>query len=214
MEKFNKVICSIIAVVLAVFLILMILIVSLAIPRPRYSTTDIQDYGKYIGNNDNAYAQNFITSFFPESICDYFTDITYSYRAQKDDAAAFEAYLEFSIQDPSLFQEHISQIAPMDEWRVFSYDKSYQEYVISDWYEISNIYTADSAEEADYGIAFARVGKVLYSQQEQKLIYVAIGAYDGGGAKANYLCVFFERFQIDPKEFSENSKRQLDDFLS
>lgn len=170
-----------------------------------YSTTDIADYGKYIGNYDNESPQIFITSFFPEEISTAFSDIHYSYKAEKSDSYAFEAYLEFTIQDNDIFEQHIAAAVGRNETKAFCYDPSFTEYTVSEclWFvgnEMRYDYNLDS-ESQDYHIEEAHIGKILYSVAEQRVIYIAIGVYDGGATTTNYLSTFFNRFQIDPMEY-------------
>ena len=162
-----------------------------------YETTSIADYGDYIGNNDNRFAWKFISSFFPQEIQDNFTDITYSYRAEDFDVYGFEAYLEFTIEDQSEFVQHIESIATADQWHPFAFDPDYMEYSIVDELELSTHW--EDGREYEYPhIMEAEIGKILYTPKEQKIIYVAIGVYDGGGVTTEFLSVFFERFNIDP----------------
>ena len=163
-----------------------------------YSTTDINDYGKYVGNYDNKSVKEFVTSFFPEEIEDDFTDVRYSYRARKGDAYAFEAYLEFRIEDTSAFKTYIADKTGGNAVD-FEYDSDFKEYIISDNFEL-----VDSDDgSASTSIGYARIGKILYSEKEQRIIYVALGVYDGGFADTDYLCVYFNRFGIDPFEYEE-----------
>ena len=163
-----------------------------------YETTNIADYGSYIGNNDNGFALQFISSFFPQEILDDFTDITYSYRAEDFDVYGFEAYLEFTIEDKSEFIRHVESIADADAWHPFVFDEGYMEYSLVDELELSTHRDDGSAYEYPH-IMEAEIGKIFYSPQEQKIIYVAIGVYDGGGVTTEFLSVYFERFDIDPK---------------
>ena len=163
-----------------------------------YETTSIADYGDYIGNNDNGFAWKYISSFFPQEIQDNFTDITYSYRAEDFDVYGFEAYLEFTIEDQAEFIQHIEAIAAADQWYPFAFDPTYMEYSIADELELSTHW--EDGREYEYPhIMEAEIGKILYSSAEQKIIYIAIGVYDGGGVTTEFLSVFFERFNIDPE---------------
>lgn len=163
-----------------------------------YSTTDLNDYGKYVGNYDNKSVKEFVTSFFPEEIEDDFTDVRYSYRARKGDPYAFEACLEFRIEDTSEFKTYIADKTGGNAVD-FEYDSDFKEYIISDNFEL-----VDSDDgSASTSIGYARIGKILYSEKEQRIIYVALGVYDGGLADADYLCVYFNRFGIDPFEYEE-----------
>lgn len=177
-------------ILLNILLIVLILVYSVH-PR-QYVTTDLNDYGYYQGNYDDEYVQTFITSFFPEKIADNWTDVNYSYRAQKNDTYAFEAYLEFQIEDPEEFQNFIHQYTGGDV-HDFQYDSSFKEYVIAD-----NFNLTDSNSNH---IESCNIGKILYSEESQRIIFIAMGVYDGGATTTEFLCVYFNRFNIDPKNY-------------
>ena len=44
----------------------------------------------------------------------------------------------------------------------------------------------------------AKIGAVLFSDAEQRIIFFALGAYDGGGTSTDELNYFFDRFGINP----------------
>ena len=165
-----------------------------------YETNDIAQYGTYTKTGHNEYVHDYIHSFFPESIDDSFSDVTYSYRAHPIDQYAFEAYLEFVIEDPALFTRHIAQIGDV-EWKPFAFDSHYMEYTISEKMDLFDETVADDGRTY-YWMESAKIGKILYDPVEQRMIYVAIGVYDGGGTNTKDLCVFFDRFDIDPAEIS------------
>ncbi len=173
---------------------------SILFSNETYETTDIAQYGIYTGTGHNEYVHDYIHSFFPESIEESFSDVTYSYRANSIDQYAFEAYLEFVIEDPELFAQHIAQIGDV-EWEPFAFDSRYMEYAISDELDIFTS-AASSDREIIYAIENAEIGKILYKPVEQRIIYVAIGVFDGGGTNTKDLWVFFDRFDIDPAEIS------------
>lgn len=159
-------------------------------------TTNIEDYGKFYGNNDNGFAFKFIYSFFPKEIQDNFSDITYSYRSEDFGVYGFEAYLEFTIEDEQEFSRYIASIAEPEVWQPFAYDPSYMEYSIVNELELSLghediVYDCPNIDEAE-------IGKVLYSPEEQRIIYIALAVYDSGASTTDFLCVFFDRFNIDP----------------
>ena len=182
--------------------------------RTHYRTTDIADYGKYVGNFDNKFAKEVISAFFPAKIEDSFTDVRYVYSAVKVDSAAFEAYLEFVIEDPEAFSAYIQQVTNDDNIHPFHYDDSYMEYTISNLLTLGDERTFES-DFADYKagtdfyrIQVAKIQKILYSPAEQRIIYVAIGVYDGGGTGTYFLSTFFDRFGIDPKEYEEHLQEE------
>ena len=168
-----------------------ILIRDAVFPR-QYITTDINDYGKYVGNYDNDFAQEFIPSFFPKEIDDTFADVKYSYRAQKGDSYAFEAYLEFKIEDVEKFKAYIGDEI-CGKSVEFKYDSDFKEYIVSDEFQ-------PTGSERN-GIRYAKIGKILYSEANQRIIYVAMGVYDGGGVTTDFLCEYFNRFNINPATY-------------
>lgn len=167
-----------------------------------YETTDIADYGTYIGNYDNKTPTEFITSFFPETIESYFEDIRYVYRAEEGDTYAYEAYLEFTIRDESLFLKHVNGLSVHGETKAFPYDTNYQEYIVSDILDLHSQHENGNQGGKYYSIQKAKIGKILINYENNSIIYVAIGVYAGGGANTNYLHEYFERFQIDPLEYA------------
>lgn len=193
MKKFVIIMISIVAFLWLVLMLggLATLVIDFAFPR-QYVTTDLEDYGNYVGNYDNDFAETFTASFFPEKIEDNFEDVKYSYRAQKGDTYAFEAYLEFQIEDEASFQSYVFEKIG-DGAIDFQYDLDFKEYVISDEFQL--------AGEESHGIRSAKIGKILYSEKDHRVIYVAIGVYDGGLVKTDFLCEYFNRFEIDPTNY-------------
>ncbi len=196
MKKPLKTILIIIIVQISVVLFCLLLCSALLVrdaffPR-QYVTTDLKDYGKYVGNYDNDFANEFIPSFFPLKIEDNFENVKYSYRAQKGDTYAFEAYLEFQIEDEKAFQSHVLEKTGNNATE-FQCDLDFKEYVISNEFQLIG-------EDSD-GISRAKIGKILYSENEHRIIYVAIGVYDGGLVDTDFLCEYFNRFDIDPKNY-------------
>jgi len=173
-------------------------------PIQRYETTDIGDYGKYTGNFNNETPRSFITTFFPEEIRDIFTHVVYSYRAEKLDTFAFEAYLEFTIEDPAEFHRYIDELGADKEWQPFAFDSGYMEHSVSNELVLGDPSKDEKAQQVYY-IEEAMIGKILYSEKDNTIIYVAIGVYDGGGARTDYLSVFFERFGIDPQAYEKTA---------
>lgn len=176
------------------------LVISLYIPIEHTEKTDIADYGTYSGTYADDIVQAYIDSFFPETISTSFQDIKYSYKAEKLDTYAFEAYLEFSIEDAAEFYSYIYSVAPENAWRQFPFDENFMEYSIDNRFDIS---THDSGKLTCHSIEYAGIKKILYCTQTQTIIYVAIGVHDGGGVGTDYLCVFFERFGIDPVVYEQ-----------
>lgn len=177
-----------------------------------YETTDIADYGTYVGNFDNETPTAFINSFFPEEIDESFENVQYVYRARKGDSYAYEAYLEFTISDEAAFEAYIQEYTESEKLQVFPYDDSMQEWIVSDFLDLSSGPEREDSggEYRGYGIHYAEIGKILIDPQENKLIYVALGVNDGGVVTTGYLKEYFERFGIDPLEYAEGKSAYLE----
>lgn len=169
----------------------------------QYETTNISDYGEYTGNYDNKAVESFINSFFPEKIEPYFENINYSYKAQKGDTYAYEAYLEFTISDKEKYNDFIVNTTQNLNKQTFFYDTRYTEYVISDEFTplYSNEEMTEGISDSGVSISYAKIGKILCLEEEQKVIFIALGVYDGGLAEAEYLNVYFDKFNINPREY-------------
>lgn len=188
---------------LLTFILFVTVLVDSVIPK-QYSTTNISDYGRYTGNNTNKFAQEFIPSFFPEQIEPYFSDVQYSYRAQKNDAYAFEAYLEFTLPDDKTYNAFVAKHTAGMDCTKFLYAPEYTEYSIANTFALV-IRENNSADTGSASIGDARIGKILCKPNERRVIFVAIGVYDGGIVETDFLSVFFNRFQINPREYARTA---------
>lgn len=159
---------------------------------------DIHDYGIYTGNYDNDTPTAFISSFFPEELITNEADIGYHYRAIKCDTYGYEAWLEYTFKQADDFDIYLSCLTEKYEFVPFYYDNSYMEFTVNDILEL-----AHCKEEGSYSIDWAEIGKILYSTDEKRIIYLAIGVSDGGGTSTDDVSTFFAEFNIDPKEFEE-----------
>ena len=169
------------------------------LPYGLKETTDIAQYGIYTGTPHDDVVSSQITSFFPETIEESFTEVNYSFKTTNLGGYAYEAYLEFVIEDPDLFAEHISKIGDV-QWKPFSVDSSYLEYNLSDEMNLSFESALSTDEESVYIFTGTDFRKILYNPDEQRMIYVAIGVF-GSGATTKDFRVFFERFDTDAVEF-------------
>lgn len=185
---------------IAVYIVMFILVMlSLLIYKQEwYTTTDIASYGIIKGNGNNRRAEELFAALFPAEIHESFRDVTYSYKATNVDAWDFEIYLEFVIEDESAFREYVNSIAPWDAFTPFDYDENYAEYIYADYYD-----TDETASGDTIGINCAEIAKVLVNTAEQRIITVALGVHDGGGASTDYFTRYFDRFAIDPMEYAE-----------
>lgn len=197
-----------IGVIIIIALIVVLIGTMLWSYTPRqYSTTDVSEYGQYVGNYDNKSVSSFIESFFPDKIESAFTNIKYSYRAQKGDTYAFEAYLEFVIDDTNDYEAYVADMTKGLPKTEFRYDSDYSEYLISDEFDLLHF---EENNKTENNIGYAKIGKILCSEDEHRIIFVAIGVYDGGLATADFLTVYFDRFNVDPLEYAANLKVKKD----
>lgn len=172
----------------------------------QYITTDVSNYGHYIGNYDNESVSDLINSFFPEKIEPFFADVQYEYRAKKFDTYAFEAYLEFTIKDDPQFDLYVSRITKDMPLTTFEYDTDFQIYTISHMLDLDGFYPADSENGERYYISRADIRHILINERDNTIIYVALGVYDGGGTHTAFLNRFFSSFNIDPAEYADRTR--------
>lgn len=193
--------CTVCAVGISLICIILvsIFVVSLLIYSPQYTQrTHVLEYGDWSGSGSTEFVTAYIESFFPDTIDSAFSDVVFSYRANNADTYAFEAYLEFRVEDPVVFRQYISSIAVGDQWKEFSFDSSFQELAIEDHFVIGHDYPLSDR------IIQAKVRKVLFDAQTQTIIYYAMGVFDGGVADIEHFHQLFQRFAIDPKEYAQN----------
>ena len=147
-----------------------------------YETNDIADYGNITGNYDNESPQAFIFSFFPETMDESFSQVNYHYKAIYGGAYAYEAWLEFVIDDHTAFEAYVENLLGGKRLLPFPFDERYMVY--------------DFEEASHKGI-------VLVSKQDQHLIFVAYGIH-GDHATLNDLRYYWDQFNIGPIAKKEN----------
>ena len=178
-----------------------------------YETTDIGEYGNYIGVAEK-YQDEYMGRFFPESILPEFENVQYLFRSRTVDTYGFEAYLEFSFSDSSDFEAYIQNSTIGMRKSLFFFNNSYQEYVLLNedtGYVYDNILLSDNSytnEEGTvhYYVNCADIAKVLVNPSELRVIYVVVAVFDGGGTDTGFLNAFFSRFGIDPKEYEQYTR--------
>lgn len=196
-------------VILAIVLILSACFYFLRRPEVVYETNDIADYGVIKGNYDNERPTEFVLSFFPKAIEEYFSDVSYHYKAKKGDTYAYEMYMEFVIQDTQVYNAFIADVIGDNTIEPFYFDSDYQVYYVSNYLYLSpnitishNDNTKQPVVKEDKAkppvIENAKIGAVLFSDTEQRIIFFALGVYDGGGTSTDELNYFFERFEVNP----------------
>ena len=167
--------------------------------------TDVSEYGIYTGTGANDFVRDYINSFFPEEIEEFFTDVKYSYKAPGENAYDFEAYLEFTITDADTFEQYVENIAPESAWETFPFDADYRIYMLENRFDINTEKEYDPESIYYYPIEGARIRAVLYHAETQTIIFWALGVYDGGGIGTNCLNTFFTRFGIDPVVYEQTA---------
>ncbi len=172
-----------------------------------YQTEDINEYGKYKGLSQET-QQEFMLSFFPESITEDFKDVFYSYSVQIIDVYGFEAYLEFTIEDEELFQKHVDEATEGMVKGTFHFDPAFTEYLRvkrrkyeDSQYPCDLIWMREHTQPEKEGGTYYRfdsadICKILVNEAEHRIIYVAIGVRDGGGTGTDTIHVFFDRFKV------------------
>lgn len=172
-----------------------------------YETYSVEDYGKYPGRAEE-YMTGYISRFFPEQITDDFQNVNYAFRRSNVDEYSFEAYLEFTFDSLDTFQSHVREATDGMIQRTFAFDSEYKEYVlydndsgfVYDHLQLGREYTDEDI--TSYQIHYAKIAKILVNYEEQRVIYVALALHDGGGTNTAFLRSYFDRFNIDPKEYA------------
>lgn len=171
-------------------------------PFTVHETNNVADYGVITGNYDNKTPKEFIFSFFPAQIDDDFENVTYHYKAIKGDTYAYEVYLEFTIAEKERYDAFIDTVVDKDTCTTFEYAPDYQEYIVANCFML--VEHNPPNDSAPY-IEDAEVGRVLFSDSEQKIIFIALGMFDGGGTNADQLGYYFNKFDIDPIDFEKQA---------
>ena len=207
--KTKRIIGCVIIAMLIIILLISTFFYFLLRPAPVYETNDVADYGVIKGNYDNERPRAFVFSFFPEKIEEYFSDVSYHYKAKKGDTYAYEMYLEFVIQDTQTYSNFITDVIGDNTSEPFYFDSSYQVYYASNYLTLSPAITISRNNKSEPPVVKedkskppvidnAKIGAVLFSDAEQRIIFWALGAYDGGGTSTDELNYFFNRFGINP----------------
>lgn len=214
-KKILKVLAIVIAFVIGVMLLL-IAVVGLFILIDyldsggypyHYETCSLEDYGVYQGKSEE-YMSDYINRFFPEKILDDYQDVRFVFRSANIDTYSFEAYLEFTFDSADAFNAHVLDATEGMIPGTFAFDEDFQEYVvynsdtgyIHDHIQLNREYLEEDGT-VSYQIGSARIAKILVNPDENRVIYIALALHDGGGTDTSFLRSYFERFDIDPKEY-------------
>ena len=176
-------------------------------PRDVKVTTEISEYGNW-GMVDVEYmdpwdAQLYHSKIMPTKIEEYFSQIEYVYSVCTWPVIS-EAYLEFVIEDETLYNDYINGIIKDNATKTFHYDNNFQEYVLNDiFYSYNSSATNSHRERLVEG---ATIQKVLFSDKERRIIFVSY-AHDAYGYVYNteetFKSTYFKRFNIDIVEYSD-----------
>lgn len=218
--RVKKRISCVIIVVFSVAFLVAAFFCFLLMPAAIYETNDIADYGVIKGNYDNERPKEFVFSFFPKTIEEYFSDVSYHYKAKKSDTYAYEMYLEFAIQNTQAYKAFIADVIGDNAYEPFCFDSGYQIYYVSNYLYLSpasKIIHNDKSKppvlKEDKSkpplIENAKIGAVLFSDAEQRIIFFALGVYDGGGTSTDELNYFFNRFAVNPWVYEKRATRGI-----
>lgn len=156
-----------------------------------YETGNLSDYRKIVGNYNNDSPAGFFESFFPEKLGDDFSDVRYHYKAIRKDACACEIWLEFTIEDDPRFgaflSGHTDVAVPFRDG----------------WMEVPVASTLELLQTDDgMNLEHVEMGKILYRESDQRIIFWGLYVFDGGGTGASELDHFFTYFDVDPLELA------------
>ncbi len=196
-------------VILAIVFILFFGYYILCRPEVVYETNNVADYGIVKGNYDNERPTEFIFSFFPKAIEECFSDVRYHYKAKKSDTYAYEMYMEFEIKDTQTYNEFIADVIGDNAVIPFAFNEEYLVHYVSNYLYLSPALAISHNDKAKQPVVKedmskppvienAKIGAVLFSDTEQRIIFFALGVYDGGGTSTDELNYFFERFDVNP----------------
>ena len=155
-----------------------------------YETNDLADYGNISGNYNNEPPQAFIFSFFPETIDESFSQVNYHYKAIYGGAYAYEAWLEFVIEDQAAFEAYVEHLLGGKRLVSFPFDEMYMVYGFENVFDQNKDYKS-------YPSGQNHTGKILVSEQDQRLIFVAYGIH-GDHATLYDLSYYWDQFNIVP----------------
>lgn len=170
-----------------------------------YIIDDIESYGIYEGKYDVDAVKEHVSAFFPQEIEDSFSKIKYAFRAREcSDGYAYEAYLEFVIEDTDEFDAFVEEYTDGLQKEVFQPDTKYDEYSIVNNLSISVAYNPEHNGYSQKSIKFNKTQheKILCSREDQRIVFVSIRVSADGLADLSLLNVFFNRFLLDPTEYA------------
>ena len=174
-----------------------------------YHTEDISEYGSFpyygsfVGDTDKEHLADVFQSMFPAEITPEMKDVCYQFSEENGSHWSFELYLEFTmdtLQDYHAMLCRLTERAGLtDAPESFPYDESYDCYPASLVYGISTSSKTDSLEE--YAVTYSASRMILSKPEEHRIIIWALELQEGATDVTDYMA-FFNRFGIDPREFS------------
>ena len=194
---------SFISIVTVVTLLIAIIVIALETGFERgaqYITTDIENYGKIVGNFNNSLAAESIFSFFPKKLEPNFKNVEYYYSAIDSGACCYEAYLEFTIEDETEFNSFVSSVVDKEKAISFFCNDDYKEYTIANGFGFQ--YERKSIiDSKDMGYVLSSVctdlKKILYSESTQKIVFVSVEMGMDAFAYTSELNYFTDKFNVD-----------------
>ena len=199
----KAILMSFISLVSVVAVIIAIIVIALETGFERgeqYITTDIANYGKIVGNHKNDLVEESIFSFFPKKIEPNFKNVEYYYSAIDSGACCYEAYLEFTIEDKTEFNDFVSSVVDKEKVIPFFCDDDYKEYTIANGFDFQ--YEEKSIiDSKDMGYilssACTDLKKILYSESTQKIVFVSVEMGMDAFAYTSELNYFTDKFNVD-----------------
>ena len=157
------------------------------------TVTDPSEYG-------NVHDSVQIPFYYPESITEY-TVNSYFYAIEKDTALCYEIFLDLTVSEDEL-TSFISSITSDRRKKTItdSYNYvGYKEIVFFDEYAI-----ATDRLFSKTAIEAANIEKVLYSEENQRIIFVLLYIEENSGYHYDEI-EYFKKLNIDPTNYKKQS---------
>ena len=190
-----------------------VILFALSMTACSYSVTEfnsLKDYGVITGHGAGHRAREMFAEIFPKQIEEFFSEANYHYKSVNGaDARSYEISLEIMIEDSAAFRNYIQNISAGKQQSVFLYDETYCCYSISTpWIRLDSKTPCDNCEgePIHYHIDSADIEMILVQPDTHRIIFVAMGVFDGGGVSTADLHWFFDRFNIDPLVYAAENK--------
>ncbi len=168
---------------------------------------EVTDIGQYGEDESPELWERRTEGYFPESIQPNYIEPHFRY--YRSLLAGYEIYLEFRVADQNQLDACLQKALKGNQWveGEFYFDKTYREYtfvdskrgVICDYLQLDDE-MGIAAGKTVYKIADANIKKILVNWDEKRIIFLVINGM-GDGNTTEEIHSFFDRFQIDPKEY-------------